>query len=146
MNAERLELEQVRQGNGGILRPTDVVEFARDADTALHTRFEWDDTKAAEQHRLAQARQIIRCVVTVTEKNAPPVRAYVSLLPDRDDGNSYRAVTDVLRDPDLQARMVEEALRSADLWRERYERLNALRPIVDAIKKVRRRSRKKKAS
>ena len=44
----------------GIVTPERVVEAARDDNTALHREFEWDDSVAAHQHRLATARQLIR--------------------------------------------------------------------------------------
>ena len=59
------ELETIRRNAGGVLRPEDVVSFAADPDTELHSRFEWDDTEAAQQYRLWQARQLIRVTVTV---------------------------------------------------------------------------------
>ncbi len=59
------ELEALAEANNGILRPEIVVEFARDAKTALHSRFEWDDTEAAKQYRLWQARQIIKVAINV---------------------------------------------------------------------------------
>jgi hypothetical protein len=63
------ELETIRRNAGGVLRPEDVVSFAADPDTELHSRFEWDDTEAAQQYRLWQARQLIRVTVTVL----PPI-------------------------------------------------------------------------
>lgn len=132
------ELELIRKRHRGILRPADVVAFARDPQTALHAEFEWDDSKAAEQYRLEQARQIIRCVVRIVEEHTPPVRAYVSLQSDRRAGDSYRDVGDVLSDPGLRRQLLAQALREAESWRLRYERLNELTPILRAIKKVQR--------
>jgi hypothetical protein len=64
----------------GVLRAEDVVQAARDPASPLHDRFEWDDEKAAEQHRLAQARTLIR-TVTIEIKSSTislSVPAYVS--------------------------------------------------------------------
>jgi hypothetical protein len=127
------ELELVRKRHGGILRPADVVAFARDPQTALHAEFEWDDSKAAEQYRLEQARQIIRCAVHVVDEDSPPVRAYVSLQNDRTAGNSYRSLHDVLNEPRLREQLLAQALREAESWRLRYERLAELKPICRAI-------------
>lgn len=51
----------------GTLRPADVVEESRPDDAVLHPVFEWDDSKAADEHRKWQARMLIRSVVTVAE-------------------------------------------------------------------------------
>lgn len=132
------ELEQIRRRHRGIIRPEDVVAFASDPTTALHARFCWDDTKAAELYRIEQARRVIRCVVTVVDEGRPPVRAYVSLRQDRADGDSYREIRDVLSVPDLRKMLLAQALREAEAWRQRYERLADLAPIVRAIERVRR--------
>ena len=50
------------ESSGGRLTPNGVVEAARDAASPLHYHFEWDDSVAAEQHRLDQARRLITSV------------------------------------------------------------------------------------
>ena len=42
--------------------PALVIEVARDPDHDLHDYFEWDDTVAAAQYRLYQARKLIQSV------------------------------------------------------------------------------------
>lgn len=46
----------------GLLTPELVVEAARDPTSELHGFFTWDDAEAAIQHRLAEARSLIRSV------------------------------------------------------------------------------------
>lgn len=136
------ELELVRRRHHGILRPADVVAFARDPQTALHTEFEWDDSKAAEQYRLEQARQIIRCAVRVIGDGKPPIRAYVSLLVDRQAGDSYRDVLDVMNAPNLRDQLLAQALREAESWRLRYEQFVELQPVCREIVKAQKRERR----
>lgn len=50
----------------GRLTPEQVVEDARDPKSPLHPCFEWDDSKAAHQHRLYQARKLVAVYVTQT--------------------------------------------------------------------------------
>lgn len=72
-------LEQIAAANGGTLRPADVVNAARDPAHPLHERFQWDDAKAAEAHRLDQARSLIKSVkveITTTTRRIRAV-AYV---------------------------------------------------------------------
>ena len=54
------ELEEIRKRHIGILRPRDVVKYAENPDTALHDKFEWDDSLAGAKYRLQQAAEIIR--------------------------------------------------------------------------------------
>lgn len=44
----------------GVVTPSKVVEAARDVMSPLHAEFEWDDSVAAHEHRLATARELIR--------------------------------------------------------------------------------------
>lgn len=45
------ELNSIRRKHNNVLRPRDVVEFARNPKTALHHEFEWNDTAAAMYYR-----------------------------------------------------------------------------------------------
>jgi hypothetical protein len=67
-----------RIGNGR-LTPTAVVEDAQSEDSPLHPFFEWDDDKAAHEHRLDQARRLIRSVKIneVIDRRNVSVVAYV---------------------------------------------------------------------
>jgi len=69
-------LERIRERNDGVLTPSDVVEDARRATSPLHNFFTWDDTVAAHQYRLDQARTLIRNVkvevVTTTHTIVAP--------------------------------------------------------------------------
>ena len=48
------------QRQDGSYSPADLVEFAaNNPDSELHSMFVWDNQKAAEEHRLWQAREII---------------------------------------------------------------------------------------
>lgn len=136
----RAELEQIRQSHGGLLRPEDVVKFARNKRSALHGEFEWDDAKASAEYRLEQARRVIRVSVTVLPSphaDQEPVRAYVSIASDRvQPGGGYRALAEVMSDDQMRAELVNEALGEVKRWRRKYERLRELVPIFKAIDKV----------
>jgi hypothetical protein len=73
----RTTLESVRMANGGKLRPADVVASSQPEDAALHPCFTWDDAVAAEQHRLWEARELIREVTVVINERRTP--AYYSV-------------------------------------------------------------------
>lgn len=83
MNALRQALEHevatIAAANHGVLIPEQIVEAARDPASPLHEEFEWDDSVAAQQHRLNQARTLIRSirVMLTIEHISIPSRAYV---------------------------------------------------------------------
>ena len=98
----------------GRLDPELVVDAARDPTSPLHPFFEWDDSEAARQHRIGQARQLIRRVrIDVTVHDVP--LQVVRYVPDREDGvNSYRDILRVRGDADIaRAVIVDEMARVA---------------------------------
>ena len=141
------ELEYISSQNNGILRPVDVLEYAKKENTALHGCFEWEDSKAAYEYRLWQARQIIRVHVTVLPGSNEPVRAYVSLKTDRyaKDGG-YRSINAVLQDESMREQMLSEALEELSVYEDKYKRLSELQPVFHAARKVRQKARMKKDS
>ena len=106
----RHELETIRRKHKGILNPKDVVQFARNSDTALHQEFEWNDKIAGDAYRILQAREVIRTRVTVLRPNTEPVRAYVSLPNDRKRDGGYREINEVLANDTWR----EQSLRRVD--------------------------------
>jgi hypothetical protein len=133
----RFELEVIAEANDGLLRAEDVVEFARDENTALHKHFQWDDTEAARQYRIIQARNIIRVVVVVTPEISEPYRVAVSMENDRyTPGGGYRLMKDVMSDEEKRTAFVAQAKRELDAWRNRYKHLKELADIFAAIDKA----------
>lgn len=134
------ELERIRIQNGGVLRPKDVVEAARDPDNILHPRFEWNNTKAAEQYRLLQARQLIRVSVQVVDNgnNGEPIKAYWSYQEDRYNraGGGYTAMVDILEDEERYAVMLEEAKKDLAIFRNRYKQLRELKRLFEVAEEL----------
>lgn len=132
-NLKAQELEHIRAAHGGLLKPEDVVDFARDPNTALHSEFEWDDSLAAHEHRLNQARNVIRLVVTIIGEQPEPVRAFVSLPTDRVSGGGYRSMADVVNDVSRRDEMIRDALERLLAAKRKYQHLVALQDVWMAI-------------
>ena len=126
------ELELIRKKHSGLLNPVDVVEFAKNEETALHTKFTWDNSKAAHEYRLWEARQVIRVHVTVVAGSDEPVRAFVSLKEDRGT-SGYRHIQDVLSDKQLREKMLQEARAEMEVFAKKYRHLQELKPVVQAM-------------
>ena len=133
------ELDAICKAHRGILQPEDVVEFARDPDTALHGRFEWKDGDAADLWRLHQARNIIRVFVVVLPqaKNEQPTRCYVSLTSDRVADHGYRRIEAVLSHKTLRDQMLADAMAELAAFRAKYATLKELSGVFAAIDKLR---------
>ena len=137
MEATKIQvlLEVVRKKHDGILSPTAVVEAARPTNSALHSRFEWDDGKASEQYRLWQARQLISLVITAVkpETREYDVHTYISLRADRNADGGYRLITDVLANKDMRIQMVTDAFAELRTFRAKYGQLRELAQIFRAM-------------
>lgn len=130
------ELETIKKSRGGILRAEDVIKFARNKKSALHTRFIWDDTKAAHQFRLCQARDIIRVAVIIEVNTSQPFRAYVSLSDERGKEGGYRAIAQVMDDKFLRQRLLDDCYNDLVLFRNKYaalEKISTMKPLFKAI-------------
>lgn len=134
------ELEQIRKENEGILKADLVVEYASDPNSAMHSWFTWDDTEAAEQWRLHEARMLIRINVTSVENEdeSLPMRVYVSMEDDRYNrqGGGYRSMEEVLTDVQLRDSLLAQATREFDRWQAKYEHLIELSEVFKAMEKV----------
>lgn len=128
-------LAKIAADNAGRLKPKHVVEAARDPKNALHGFFEWDDKRAADAHRLDQARAIIRIVQEVKPSAASGmVRSFVSVS---DHGRAYRPIADIERSAALQAQVLEAAQKDLDTFEKRYRDLtDVLEHVAEARKKI----------
>lgn len=138
---ERLELEEIRHNEGGVLRADAVVDAAQDPSSALHHRFQWNDTEAARKYRILQARWLIKVAVTIIPSKGEDfeVQAYVSMHDDRkEEGGGYRAMVDVLSNADQRKKLLAEALKDFERFERKYKLVKALAPVFAAMRKVKR--------
>jgi len=131
------ELRAIEERDG-ILQPKAVVEFARNPETELHSRFEWDNEKAGDSHRLWQARQLISVQVTYLKSKSDNVEspAFVSLVCDRNAQGGYRSIANVLSDDDLREKMLRDARRDLNIFKRRYQNLVELANVFQEIERV----------
>lgn len=138
-------LERIRASLSGRLTPEAVVADARSPNSPLHSFFEWDDSAAAQEHRLQQARGLIRTVVAIY-KEAPergPIRAYVNVRPSQAIGSAqsaspndkpfYVETTEALSKPDMRLAVLKRAKAELAAWAKRYNDLKELASIVRQV-------------
>lgn len=132
------ELARIEKSEGE-LTPTVVLDRARSANSSLHGHFEWDDSVAAEQHRLSQAGELIRSIVIdVTHSNVEPqktTRAYVSV--QRESGRSYVATQTAMSDIDLRRQVLERAWSELEMFRRKYGDMQELAKVFEAMDRSR---------
>ena len=135
------EIERVRAKKGGDVAPEHLVEVARSKRNVLHGIFEWDDSTAATQHRITQARTLLRSIEVVYEELPErPMRSHeIVVRKKRGDDQShtmYRTTSEAMEDPITRDALIAEAIRQAMAFRRRFQNLRELQMIFEAIDKV----------
>ena len=137
----RNELLRIQALNAGVLRAVDVVREAADPRSPLHDYFQWEDTVAAHQWRLQQARQLVRVCVEYLPYSEPryEVKAFVSLTPDRQlEGGGYRVMAQVLAAPPQRQQLLADALAELNRFKVRFFQLTELDSVFRAIERAER--------
>lgn len=137
MNREaiRERLAEIEAANDGRLTPAAVVADAKDPSSPLHDCFQWDVDKAAYQHWLEQARDLITSVrITVRTETTKVSAVYYVRDPSSDPSQQgYVSVTKLRSDTDLaRDALVNEFSRVADHLR----RARALAAALEAADEV----------
>lgn len=92
------ELDNLYIDNQHKLTAEVVVDSARDKESPIHPFFEWNNTKAGEEWRKQQARNMIRAVHVVKSDRESQQREYVHVrVPS--NGAYYKKTTEVVEDP-----------------------------------------------
>lgn len=114
----KISLEDIAKANAGRLTPDAVVAAAADPSHILHESFTWDDEKAAHQHRLDQARALIKSV-RVQIQTESRVISTVFYVRDPDasaDEQGYVSIAKLRTDADMaRAALIQEFQRAAVL-------------------------------
>lgn len=138
-------MEDLRTRRRGVLSEEDVVKDSRAATSPFHKAIEWNDKKAAHEHRLYQARGIIRSIRVVVESQGTgddpePQRLYVHVQPDTEDEDprepGYVTLEDVKANPRLEKQVLEEAYALLLGIRARFRELKELRLIFKEIDRL----------
>lgn len=124
------ELDALAGQNAGKLTPPAVVEYAKDPKTEAHKCFQWDDTAAAFQFRLQQARQLVRSIEVITtdkgESRKEPL--VVNVIVKGDDGadQHYSTPARIRSDLEEQAAARLYALSGLSAAKRRVEELETI--------------------
>lgn len=119
--------------------PQTIVDASRPKSAPTHGCFEWNDTEAATQYRLVQARNLVNhlLVVRETDGGSTLTRAFHSVVarPSEDEPTTRGYISEqiVWQTPRLADQIVREALRELQSWRNRYAEYSALQREVGLV-------------
>ena len=134
-------LRQLAAANNGLLTPEKVVAYAKPASSPLHSRFTWDNTKAAREYRLWEARQLISVSLTLIRSGDEdtPIRAFVNLTTDRRKGGGYRELSVVMADKSMREQLLADALLELQVFQIKYQQLSELAQVFSEADRLRNR-------
>ncbi|OPZ66074.1 MAG: hypothetical protein BWY85_00010 [Firmicutes bacterium ADurb.Bin506] len=121
----------------GKLDPQDVVEAARNADSPLHDHFTWDDTEAAHQFRLQEARKLITVHFELLPTSPTPSQVFISLRSDQARGGGYRTTVAVLSDKAMRRELLQQAMDDMEHFSRKYGALVELAGVIREMQKLR---------
>lgn len=134
-----VRLSEIEERNGKLL-PEHVVADASIQSSVLHSYFTWDNEEAANQHRLNEARHLIRNVeVHVINDTAldRPVQVFHNIQDVKIPENSgYYSVKNVITDKDKMEILINQAIRAVSTFRMKYRELVDLpqfKPLFEAM-------------
>jgi hypothetical protein len=98
------------------LSARNVVDEARNKKNALHAYFEWDDAKAADRHRLDQARRLISSfeIVMVRNEKSYRVQEFVESTRKPEDKQGYVSLDSIVDDRQAARDFIEREMQLAE--------------------------------
>jgi hypothetical protein len=132
------EVERIKAKNGGVVTAGLVVLEAQKKRNPLHKEFEWDDSIAAAEYRMEQARRMLRSFI-VTYQESPHIesRAYevVTEVGTRDESprKVYKTTKEILQDPIQRDELLGRAINDALAFRRKYHELSELAQVFHEI-------------
>jgi hypothetical protein len=135
------EISRLVEEHGQRLDASDVVSAATSPVNPLHPEFEWDDSTAANEHRLMQARNLMNAVQVTfeTPKNGNLTTSYFCTIAKPGDNGrkrDYTAIDYAMSDEDLRPKVLQNALRELAAFKRKYMNLSELAQVIAVIDKT----------
>lgn len=132
-NADAQKVADEISALGSEIKPSDIVEMARNPDTESHKCFEWDDKKAADKYRLTQARNIVCNLVYVsdeTEEHHEPIRLFYK--PDAESG--YKSTKMILKNQTEYEALLNQCSADLERLKAKYHTLSEYDWLWEMVK------------
>lgn len=112
--------QQHRRG----MKASELLERAMPAESELHHLFEWDDSRAANAHRLTQAGKLLGSILVEWE-DTPGVKISSKGAFGKGDGSGYMPARVVFHSVDLTRELLEQAKKELSSWHARFNNIRA---------------------
>ncbi len=129
--------ERIETVFNGQITATQLLNDAKSKTSPIHDYFDWDDTSAAHEYRLEQARRLIRAIDVIVISNGEEVDTkafhHISVT---DDKESYVSYNQIFSNKNYYDQVIENALKEADSWQNRYASYKELSLIFKSIEQT----------
>ena len=139
-------LWKIREENGDVMTPHQIVDKAKPKSSPIHEYFEWDDGIASEKYRIFQARNLIARIEIIVQSDGEEdqIRAFhnISVQDGEEHERGYVTLKDVQSNQDYLEIVLAGALDEIKSWQKRYSQYKRLKvfkprkPIFKAIKQT----------
>lgn len=137
-------LWKLKEENGDVLTPVQIVEKAKPKNSPIHEFFEWDNDAAGEKWRLWQARNLIARIeiVVTSDGEEDQIRAFhnISVQDGEEHERGYVTLRDVQTNEDYLGIVLANARGEIVSWEKRYSqyrRLKVFKPLKPIFKAIR---------
>lgn len=138
------ELEALHEQHNGLITPQNVVDAAKSEQSEMHPLFTWDDSEAAKLQRQSEARYVMRNIMVVvhstgdksTKEPAQIINIRHLVNATTDQGRGYIPITTGMADSEIREQILETAIRELAAWQRKYQTLEELAKVFDAIDMV----------
>lgn len=119
-----------------------VVKKASDPKSCLHKFFDWDDSLAAQQWRLQQARVLIRHLRVIVEIDGEQIerRAFAHVLVKIKDKEfpekAYVPVSITDKKSEARVQVIQQAMNELDSWIEKYRHYEELTHVIGTVRQA----------
>lgn len=115
------------------VKPEDLLELARSETSPIHQYFDWNDTTAAEQYRLWQARQLIATVKVEWEGKEKNLY-WNATITDEESDRAYFSLEETLSDEKLHLQVLKMAIKELKYFQDKYDHIKELQGIININK------------
>ena len=132
------EMERIEARDGQVTSKS-LLDAGRPEESALHSLFEWDDSKAAELYRLRQATEVITHIhIVIDEKPNTPYRAYVNIQESsgQTEQGRFINVRSAMENEETRRIVLNMAISEAKRFSQKYANYKELSEVFEAIDRV----------
>lgn len=122
----------------GSVTAENLLEASKPEDSPTHKLFEWNDTKAANNYRLCQARILINNlrIEIVKDDKSLKVPAYVNVVKKEDGTARYQNAPRAFEAVETREIVLERAKNELQMFTIKYATFIEFAKVIDAINEV----------